>query len=278
MVSTGSPADDRFPRRRTSRPTFASPRTRASAPPTSDFCLRPDPSAGVVPSCPHAVRRCIGTRLVLHAVSGALLSAKSRAASSRDSPRRRLAWPATRVSRCSPRETCVARIVGMLLSGARPWRCFGWAAFCRSSAEAEHTKARNCPETLGIADFVRLCGVCLQALTGWESCSGVTRGGRQRREEGCAPVETACLREIDQSSTPPGRDRTRRVPTGFQVRRTRSPGNTGVLGSKSSACAHLLRNSGRRGESHRQFVRKPTSARSSKSITIVAPPATSTFS
>ena len=54
----------------------------------------------------------------------------------------------------------------------------------RSSAEAEHTKSRNRPETLGIADFVRLCGVCLRALTGWESCSGVTRGGRQRREEG----------------------------------------------------------------------------------------------
>ena len=34
----------------------------------------------------------------------------------------------------------------------------------RSSAEAEHTKSRNRPETLGIADFVRLCGVCLQAL------------------------------------------------------------------------------------------------------------------
>ena len=30
----------------------------------------------------------------------------------------------------------------------------------------------------------------------------------------------------------------------FGVRRTRSPGNTGVLGSKPSACAHLLRNSG----------------------------------
>ena len=86
----------------------------------------------------------------------------------------------------------------------------------RSSAEAEHTKARNRPETLGIADFVRLCGVCLRALTGWESCAGVTRGGRQRREEGCAPVETACLRETDHPSTPPGRDRTRRVPTGFR--------------------------------------------------------------
>jgi hypothetical protein len=90
------------------------------------------------------------------------------------------------------------------------------ALYCRSSAEAEHTKSRNRPETLGIADFVRLCGVCLRALTGWESCSGVTRGGRQRREEGSAPVETACLREIEYFPTPPGRDRTRRVPTGFR--------------------------------------------------------------
>jgi len=88
--------------------------------------------------------------------------------------------------------------------------------YYRSSAEAEHTKSRNRPETLGIADFVRLCGVCLRALTGWEGCSGVTREGRQRCEEGCAPVETACPREIEHSSTPPGRDRTRRVPTGFR--------------------------------------------------------------
>ena len=57
----------------------------------------------------------------------------------------------------------------------------------RSSAEAEHTKSRNRPETLGIPDFVRLSGVCLRALTGWESCFGVTRRGRQGREKGSDP-------------------------------------------------------------------------------------------
>src|SRR5450755_2089802 len=67
-----------------------------------------------------------------------------------------------------------------------------------------------------MADFVRLCGVCLRALTGWESCSGVTREGRQRCEEGCRHVETACLREIEHRSTPLGRCRMRRVPTAFR--------------------------------------------------------------
>jgi len=38
-------------------------------------CIRSDPSGVVVLICLHAVRRCTGTRLFLHAVSGALLSA-----------------------------------------------------------------------------------------------------------------------------------------------------------------------------------------------------------
>ena len=95
-----------------------------------------------------------------------------------------------------------------------------------------------------LADFVRLCGVCLQPLEGQIAAFEPARVGRPRWERGAKRAKAACLREI--CRFPALSDGIPRVVClqVFAPRRARCPRNTGDFGSKRLAYAHLLRNSG----------------------------------
>jgi hypothetical protein len=100
---------------------------------------------------------------------------------------------------------------------ARPICRYAAASSTRLPQKRSTRNRRNRPATLGIADFVPLCGVCLRGLGG----PGELLLGHAWRPaapcRGVRTVKTACLREVQNFPIPPGQDRLRHVPTGLHV-------------------------------------------------------------